>query len=162
VTLTPYNVGDRVVNVGNVYRASAAGTSGAGTGPTGTDTTAPITDGTVTWFFLGLAGGAVTDVAPELFTTPAAQEGALLDMVDREVDECGWGDRADDGRRYLAAHLATLGKRKGLGPLTAESLGQASRSYASMLQFGALGLTTYGVEYQRRARLLPSVLGEVF
>ena len=49
-TLQAYTVGATVSANGNVYRATAAGTSAAtGTGPTGT--TASITDGGVTWAY---------------------------------------------------------------------------------------------------------------
>jgi len=46
-----YLVGQQVHNNGLVYRATAAGTSAASGGPTGT--TAAITDGGVTWAYVG-------------------------------------------------------------------------------------------------------------
>ncbi len=161
VALTGYVIGDRVVNGGNVYRCTAQGTSAAAGGPTGTST--GITDGSCTWDYLGANGGAVIDVAPELATAAAGQQRSILDMVDRQVaDPEIWGSYLDDGAVYLAAHLATLSKAKGKGPVTAEAVGQVSRSYASLLQFGRLGLTSYGVEYERLVRLTPAALGEVF
>jgi hypothetical protein len=45
-----YSVGDQVHNGGNLYRASAAGTSASSGGPSGTG--ASITDGGVTWAFV--------------------------------------------------------------------------------------------------------------
>lgn len=46
---TAYAIGDTVLNGGNTYRATAAGTSASTGGPTGT--AASITDGTVTWTY---------------------------------------------------------------------------------------------------------------
>jgi hypothetical protein len=46
---TAYTVGQTVINGGNTYRVTAAGTSAASGGPTGTGTS--ITDGTVTWTY---------------------------------------------------------------------------------------------------------------
>ncbi|WP_375248324.1 hypothetical protein [Sphingomonas sp.] len=46
-----YVVAQQVHNGGNVYRATAAGTSASSGGPTGTGT--GITDGTVTWAYVG-------------------------------------------------------------------------------------------------------------
>lgn len=46
---TAYAVGDTVLNGGNTYRCTAAGTSASTGGPTGT--TASITDGSVTWTY---------------------------------------------------------------------------------------------------------------
>jgi hypothetical protein len=45
-----YAVGDQVTNGGNLYRATAAGTSAGSGGPSGTG--ASITDGGVTWTFV--------------------------------------------------------------------------------------------------------------
>lgn len=45
-----YSIGDQVINGGNLYRATAAGTSAGAGGPAGTGT--GITDGTVTWNFV--------------------------------------------------------------------------------------------------------------
>ena len=161
IALTPYVVGDRVVNAGNIYRCTAPGTSAATGGPAGTGT--GIVDGGCTWDYLGANGGAVIDIAAELATAAAGQQRAILDIVDRQVaDPAIWGSYLDDGARYLAAHLGTLSKSKGKGPVTAEAVGSVSRSYAGMLQFGALGTTSYGVEYERLVRLTGASLGEVF
>jgi len=160
---TAYAVGDRVVNVGNVYRCTTAGTSAAApaVGPTGTGTA--ITDGTVVWRYLGANGGAVTNVAPELASgVSAGSQAAYLNDVDVHVPTDGvWGDGRDMAACYLAAHLATIGKTRGHGPLTAQNVGPLSRSYGTLLQFGELGLTPYGVEYQRRVNTTAAVLGFV-
>lgn len=153
-TSTGYVLGARVLNdSGKVYRCTQAGTSaGAGGGPAGTGT--GITDGTCTWDYHGADGGAVVGVAPEVTSAAPLTQAAILDAVDREVDESLWIDDADDGRKYLAAHLATISRSRGAGPVTAEAVGSLSRSYASLLAFGHLGQTSYGIEYLRRIRLL--------
>ncbi|TPG53285.1 hypothetical protein EAH89_17355 [Roseomonas nepalensis] len=53
IASTAYAIGDRVVNGGNQYRATAAGTAAASGGPTGIGAT--ITDGGVTWAYEGVA-----------------------------------------------------------------------------------------------------------
>jgi hypothetical protein len=58
---TAYVKGARVVNGGLVYEVITAGTSAASGGPTGT--TADITDNTVHWAYVGLAGAIQGDVA---------------------------------------------------------------------------------------------------
>ena len=54
-----YAIGDQVNNSGNLYRASAAGTSAASGGPTGTG--ASIADGTVTWAFVQVGADITLD-----------------------------------------------------------------------------------------------------
>lgn len=161
VALTPYALLSRVVNAGNVYRCITAGTSAGATGPTGTS--ADITDGTAHWKYLGANGGAVTDFAAELATgVAAATQSAILISVDLEVPTDGvWGDLRDIAARYLAAHLATLGKSRGRGPLTSQTVGPLSRAYGGMLQFGELGLTSYGLEYLRLLNTTTAILGFV-
>lgn len=58
-TATPYAIGDRVTANGKVYQCTDDGTSlGSGTGPSGSDYATPISDGTVTWRFLGAGTAA--------------------------------------------------------------------------------------------------------
>lgn len=106
----------------------------------------------------------VVAIAPELAATGTAQQDAILAMVGRQVaDPCAWGDYLDDAAKFLAAHYGTLARSKGKGPVTAEAVGQVSRSYGDMTKLaGSLGLTSYGVEYERIARLTTLGLGEVF
>ncbi|MBN3734647.1 major capsid protein P2 [Burkholderia sp. Tr-20390] len=56
---TAYAVGAQVTNGGNLYKATAAGTSASSGGPSGTSTS--ITDGGVTWTYVS-AAGSVTNV----------------------------------------------------------------------------------------------------
>jgi len=61
VLSTPYVVGDRRTNGGNIYQATQAGTSAASGGPSGTRN--DITDGTVKWKYVGPVVAA-TDIGP--------------------------------------------------------------------------------------------------
>jgi hypothetical protein len=99
--------------------------------------------------------------APELSTLATASQTAILAIVDRQIDVDAWGEFADDGRRLLAAHLGTLtrsGAGGAAGPVTSETLGAMSRSYASMTtDAGLLGTTKYGAEYLRLMRIAVGV-----
>jgi len=61
---TAYFVGQHVVNGGNVYRCTTAGTSAASGGPTGTG--GSISDGTCVWAYAGTGGFTLanTSIAP--------------------------------------------------------------------------------------------------
>lgn len=107
------------------------------------------------------------DVAPlstSLATIPTATQTLILAVVDRQIDDVAWGTFADDGRRFLAAHLGTLYLRPlgAAGPITSETLGAMSRSYGMLpLLAGALGSTIYGAEYERLLRIACGVPGLV-
>lgn len=104
----------------------------------------------------------VVAIAPELAAADPAQQAQILATVEREVSDTLWGDRANDGRCYLAAHLATLARMKGTGVVTAAGVGPLSRSYATPQGLtGSFGLTSYGAEFKRLIRLLPTTLGIV-
>lgn len=104
----------------------------------------------------------VVAIAPELSTTGDATRTSILAGVHLQVVTDTWGDLDAQGAAYLAAHLATLTKLRGKGPVTAEAEDRLSRSYADLTKFGPLGLTAYGVEYERLLYLLPTALGAVF
>ena len=96
----------------------------------------------------------VTDLAPELSTIPLGGQTAILALVNDYLDPDTWGGedapKLHSGRCYLAAHLATLGKRKGKsGSVSSEAAGGLSRSYAmpAMLSTSTLQLTSYGAMY---------------
>jgi hypothetical protein len=102
--------------------------------------------------------------ATELSSVASASQTAILTMVEAQVDTESWGDLYDFGCAYLAAHLATIGRRKGVGgSVSGESVGSVSRQYANSVAAGAaqLGSTSYGVEYERLIGLLPNVRFEV-
>jgi hypothetical protein len=111
---------------------------------------------------MSIAWADVTAIAPELTSTAVATatQTIILAMVnERMVDGDAWGDYADDGRRYLAAHMATVsGAGAGAGAVTSESIGPLSRSYAAV--DGDLGTTKYGVFYRTLLRVAvgPAVL----
>lgn len=105
----------------------------------------------------------VAAIAPDLSTTPTATQTLILAIVDRQIDDDQWGIYADDGRRYLAAHLGTLA-RSGIGntagPVTSETLGAMSRSYGTVQGVtGPLSATRYGVEYERLMHLACGFVG---
>lgn len=85
VTLTAYVLGDRVTNGGNVYQCVVAGTTGA-TGPSTTDIT--ITDGTVTWTYLGAGTAAVNVLARATATGPLVAWARDISEIDTAVT--GW------------------------------------------------------------------------
>ena len=90
----------------------------------------------------------VSAIAPSLSSVPIATQAAILLIVDRQIDDSQWGVLADDGRRYLAAHLASI--RSDTGLVTSETLGQMSRSYSLPPGvMGSLALSVFGAEYRR-------------
>ena len=160
---TPYLFNARVVNAGNVYRCTAPGTSAvSGPGPTGTSSA--ITDGSVTWAYLGVNSGAVIDAYPALASLAATtpQQATWLGLAERLVADDGpdvWGELFDDGRRALAAHFGFLAQLDGTGPITSESIGPASRSYAALMTDDALSMTPAGLAYRSLCQTLPTVFG---
>lgn len=93
---------------------------------------------------------------------PAAQA-AILAYATAQCNPGAWGALLNNGIVYLAAHLAKMGLMRGAGPLTAESVGAFSRSYGTIQGLkGSLAVTSYGAEYRRLLRLLPTALGAVY
>ena len=104
----------------------------------------------------------VTNMAPELTSVTAGTQTAILAQVALQVSDEAWGELADVGAAYLAAHLATVGKRKGsAGGVASESVGSVSRSYATKSTAVGLSSTAYGEEYERLVGLLPGVRFDV-
>lgn len=100
----------------------------------------------------------VAVIAPELASVAAAQQTLILATVERIIDGDVWGDFADDGRTYLAAHLGTVSSSgSGAGPVTEESIGPFRRSYASPTDESGLGTTKYGVFYLQLLRMAVAV-----
>lgn len=100
----------------------------------------------------------VVNIAPAMANVPAPAQTEILSFVAGEVHYDVWGEQFVPGSVYLAAHLGTLAGpglwAGGAGPVTSRSAGGIAQSYASMLQFGQLGLSAFGVEFSRRQRLL--------
>jgi hypothetical protein len=93
---------------------------------------------------------AVTAVAPELAAVPIGVQTALLSMVGVMLpNPNALGDQYDAACTWLAAHLGTISQRKSgniAGPISSESVGQVSRSYAVPTTESAsdLSSTSYG------------------
>lgn len=108
----------------------------------------------------------VTGISPRLSTANINTQTEILHIVnDVLINDQVWCDvtNADKGRIYLAAHLGTLALLNGTGTVTAEQVGQLSRSYGTVQGLkGSLALTSYGAEYERLTRLLPTTLGAVY
>lgn len=96
--------------------------------------------------------------APELSTLTTEQRDQVLADAYLLLNEGVCGDRLDLCARYLAAHLATLSRRRGLGgAVTGQSVGQVSRSYASPTDaFLSLPSTSYGQTLQTLIRTNPA------
>lgn len=92
----------------------------------------------------------VEAVAPELSSTPIATQTAVLASLPLRMSEDVWGNKLDLGAALLAAHLATVSRRRGAGgALQSQSAGQVSRAFAQALSNpGNFGATSYGVEYE--------------
>jgi hypothetical protein len=101
---------------------------------------------------MSIAWSDVTAIAPELSTAAAATQTAILTMVDLMVDDAAWGDLANQGRAYLAAHIGTVsgsGSGAGAGAVTSETIGPFSREYADTgADDGSLSTTKYGRFYK--------------
>jgi hypothetical protein len=109
----------------------------------------------------------VTKVAAELATLPVGTQSAILGYVATLLAPDAWGDKLDMGSTYLAAHLGTLAKRGGTGPagpITSESEGPLSVSYAAP-PLGAddafYATTTYGHTYLWLVKSLAARVGMV-
>jgi hypothetical protein len=107
----------------------------------------------------------VTAIAPELSTAAAGTQTAILTLVDLMVDDGAWGELANQGRAYLAAHLGTVsgsGSGAGAGAVIEEKIGPLSRSYADPgTDDAALGSTKYGRFYKylmRTALAIPALV----
>jgi hypothetical protein len=97
-------------------------------------------------------------VAPALATVSVPGQNFYLTESLRQIDPDVWGEFATVGQIYLAAHMATLGQGAGAGPITSETLGAMSRSYAVPLWLrSSLALTRYGAEYDRLLRIAVAV-----
>jgi uncharacterized phage protein gp47/JayE len=88
VELTAYILGARRHSGGNVYVVTIAGTTAAGAGPTSGDTGDAVTDGSVTWRYIG-EGVACVDV--EATCTAVGPTDALSGaLIEIETPISGW------------------------------------------------------------------------
>ena len=94
-------------------------------------------------------------IAPELADVPVGVQTALLADVAEQLESSQWGNdaRYDMASKYLVAHLATLylqGSGGAAGPVTSESVGSVSRSYASpSFAVDRYASTAFGREFAR-------------
>lgn len=108
----------------------------------------------------------VIEIAPE-FTGQEPLINIWLGVAEEWIDVDVWGSPASDGHRLLTAHMMTVvpgaisagGQGVGAGPLSGESNGPASRSYATPQPSDAeLGLSSYGRLFvSLRERIRPRV-----
>lgn len=97
-------------------------------------------------------------IAPSLSTVSTDAQTFYLTESLRQIDSDVWGEYATVGQIYLAAHMATLGSGSGSGPVTSETLGQMSRSYAVPMWLNtSLALTRFGAEYKRLLKIAVAV-----
>jgi hypothetical protein len=93
--------------------------------------------------------------ATELSSVASATQSAILTQVAFQLDEDTWGDLYEAGCAWLAAHIATVSRRKGTGgAVQSESVGSVSRTYAVST---ASYSTSYGAEYERLAGMVPEI-----
>ncbi len=105
----------------------------------------------------------VTPASFKTFFDPVfddADEGVLqtrIDEAERRTNRTAWGSRADDGISYLVAHALAVSAdlasgAAARGPLTSETMGPESRSYAAPTAApytqAWYGLSGYGQAYQ--------------
>lgn len=75
---TAYTAGNQVVNLGKVYAAVVGGTSTTGTGPTAT--TNAVTDGGVTWTYMGLYKASPYATNFPIVTSSGSAPGGLTNL----------------------------------------------------------------------------------
>lgn len=99
----------------------------------------------------------VSDYAPELSSVDDAVGARKVLEAASQMNQGAWGTLYDSAHANLTAHLAALQALKGgagkSGPVTAESVGQMSRSYAGLPQhpylMPGLSSTRWGLEFIR-------------
>lgn len=96
----------------------------------------------------------VTDAITDLPTISASMQTAILGLVNKRVDGAVFdgedGETTKLARIFLAGHLAVMSKRPArgsAGPVTSESAGGLSRSYAQMTSASELALTAHGTAF---------------
>ncbi|KQO53059.1 hypothetical protein [Methylobacterium sp. Leaf85] len=122
---TVTTVGTRRTNVGNVYEATAAGTTASTGGPTGT--AASITDGSVTWKYISAATSGQILLTGLPFAADATAPRALINCVPSSPLTF-----ANNG---TALYLATNAGLSTLAVLASKSANSAQSSQVSTGQF---------------------------
>lgn len=103
-----------------------------------------------------LAWSRVVNIAPELATVSGGSQTEFIADVQLQMNPCVWGSKLNLGAAYLAAHLATVSRRKGIaGALTEEHAGAVGHGFSALKGLSPLETTSYGLEYLRLLRGLP-------
>lgn len=93
-------------------------------------------------------------------TFPDATVQLALDDAQLQINRCSWGNKADLGTYYLAAHSLLVNAPTYTnvitGAVTGETVGSVSRTYAGPLgylqEMGDFAWTKYGILYWRLKR----------
>lgn len=97
----------------------------------------------------------VSNIAPELATVPIGMQTEILADTLLMMSPTVWGSKFDMGRKYLAAHLATLDRRRGAGGMLAgQTVGAVSRTFAAPSSSNFYSTTSYGQTYQEILKTL--------
>lgn len=86
---------------------------------------------------------------PLLATFDAVAGAMIVSEVLLEIVNPDWGADANRAAMALAAHLAEMARRGSTGPLTSDTVGPLSQSFAVFPMMHALDTTPYGMEYKR-------------
>lgn len=107
---------------------------------------------TITW-------ADVVALAAELSTVPVATQAFILAALPRQMNEDVWGGSLNLAATYLAAHLATVIRRRGAGgSVQSQTAGGVSQAFAISVARdpGGLTATSYGTLYESLLLALPA------
>ena len=99
-------------------------------------------------------------IFPELASTPSAVVDALSPLACNYVGENVYGSTVNNSATAMfavalwIAHFVTLGAQKGLGPVTADHIGQLSTSNAALSTEDDMKMTSYGMRLWSLGRSL--------
>ena len=121
---------------------------------------------------MAIAWSDVIVVAPELSTVPVALQNLILGYVNGSLNTDEFGDKFVIAASFLAAHMATMALRGGLGasggpigPVVSEYAGPVGKTYLNMFALWKgsqyYNFTVYGQEYAMIVSTLPANLGFV-
>lgn len=93
----------------------------------------------------------IVDIASEFSTIDSGRIDRLVALATLQVPASRWGDKQELGIAYLVCHMLKVDQQKGKGAVTAEAIGDISRSFGSTSSSddGGFGLTSYGIEFKR-------------
>lgn len=100
----------------------------------------------------------IADIAPEFASADSSRVDRLVAIATLQVPIDKWGAQQDLGVAYLVAHMLKLGDLRGAGAVTAEAVGDLSRSYGGLgnsvggKDDDDLELTSYGRTWKRLRR----------